>query len=331
VKPKSKSHTVGPDRAARPTYEVADVFRLYGEAYRATHGLPASHQKVMDAIATCRTEAMGGHLEHCDTCDYERPAYNSCSNRHCPKCQSLAKAKWLKAREAELLPVGYFHSVFTLPHELNPLALCNKRVIYHMHLRCVSQTLQDVGRRLLGGHIGFTAILHTWDQQLRPHFHVHCIIPGGALTHDREHWCASPEEFLFPVWDLSLEFRKRVGESLLRAFKRRELVFPDPIAQLADARAFKHYVESVQDKDWVVYVKPPFAGPASVLGYLARYTHRVAISNHRIRDVSHGNVTFTYRDRRDGNIVKHVTLSADAFIGRFLLHVLPSGFQRIRH
>lgn len=285
----------------------------------------------MDAIQRCRTAALGGHMEQCDACGFERPAYNSCHDRHCPKCQGLAKAKWVEARGLELLPVGYFHTVFTLPHELNPLVLCNKRALFHLFLQSVSRTLQEFGRRHLGGQIGFTAILHTWDQKLLDHFHVHCIIPGGALCADQTRWRPSQPRFLFDVRDLSAEFRHTFLQALSRAFDRGELEFHGHADPLADPAAFERLLDSVRGKDWVVYSQPPFAGPEKVLDYLGRYTHRVAIGNHRILDVSHGEVTFTYRDRRDGDTVKSITLTAHEFIRRFLLHVLPKGFKRIRH
>jgi hypothetical protein len=326
--PRDPAGLTAPDS---PRWEVADVFRLYGDAYRAAQPLPESHHKVMDDIARCRTAALGGHVERCDACAFEQPAYNSCHNRHCPKCQALAKAKWVEARRMELLPTGYFHTVFTLPHELNPLALGNKRVVFGRFFQSVSAALQDFGRRVLGGRIGFTAILHTWDQKLLDHIHVHCIIPGGALSPDQQHWLPSEERFLFDVLELSAEFRSQFVDALQHAFDRGELRFPGDMQPLADPAAFAGLLDTVGAKDWVVYSQPPFAGPETVVDYLGRYTHRVAISNHRIRDVSEGQVTFTYRDRREGNVVKVMTLPAHEFIRRFLLHVLPYGFQRIRH
>jgi hypothetical protein len=310
---------------------VADVFRLYGDAYRATQPLPWSHGKVMDAIQRCRTAALGGHVEQCDTCAFERPAYNSCHDRHCPKCQGLAKAKWVQARSLELLPVGYFHVVFTLPHELNRLVLCNKRVVFDLFFQSLSTTLQDFGRRHLGGQIGFSAILHTWDQKLLDHFHVHCIIPGGALSPDQTRWRPSHERFLFHVKDLSAAFRHTFLQGLCGAFDQNELEFHGQTEPLAVSGAFQTLLHSVRGKDWVVYSQPPFAGPEKVVDYLGRYTHRVAIGNYRILDVSHGEVTFTYLDRRDAGQVKPLTLTAHEFIRRFLLHVLPKGFKRIRH
>ena len=314
-----------------PRWEVAHVFREYGDAYRAAESLPWSHRKVMRAIERCRTAALGGHLERCDTCDYERPVYNSCGNRHCPKCQAMAKAQWLEARARELLPVGYFHNVFTLPHELNPLILCNQRPLFNLLFASMSGTLQDFGQRELGGQLGFTAILHTWDQKLLPHFHLHCIIPGGALSPEGTCWQASQERFLFDVKALSPVFRHQFTSSLARAFQRGALQFPGATRAWADPIAFEQLLDSVRDKDWVVYSKAPFAGPKPVLDYLGCYTHRVAIGNHRLLDVSDGQVRFSYRDRQDSDTVKSLPVSAHEFIQRFLLHVVPERVHRIRH
>ena len=315
----------------RPRWEVADVFRRYGSAYRATHDLPGSHLKVMNAIECCRTAVLGGHLERCDTCDFERPAYNSCGNRHCPKCQALAKAKWLEARRTELLPVSYFHNVFTVPHELNPVLWCNKRILFHRLFRSVSEALQQFGRTHLGGQMGFTAILHTWDQKLLDHVHIHCVIPGGALSRDENEWKPSAPDFLLPVRELSPVYRDTFLKSLRAAFAQGKLEFPGQTEPLAEPGVFETLLDSVRDKDWVVFSKRPFAGPEQVLDYLGSYTHRVALGNHRLLDVGNGQVEFTYRDRRDGDQVKPMTLSASEFIGRFLLHVIPRDFKRIRH
>ena len=312
---------------ARPAWEVADVFRLYGEAYRRAHPLPPLHRRVMSAIERCRTAALGGHVERCDACGFERVAYNSCRNRHCPKCQALAKARWLEARRAELLPARYFHVVFTLPHELNPLARANKEQVYGLLFRAAAGTLKDFGRdpKHLGGSIGFTALLHTWDQQLRSHIHLHCVVPGGALSPDRTRWLPARDDYLFPVKALSRLFRGKFIDGLQKSAASGRLDLPD------QPGALRSLVRALWSHDWVVYCKPPFAGPETVLDYLARYTHRVAISNHRIENVGRGAVTFRYRDRRHGDVLKRCTVPADEFIRRFLLHVLPKGFQRIRH
>jgi len=318
----------------RPRWEVADIFREYGDAYRQAHPLPLSHLKVMHAIEVCRTSYLGGHLEHCDSCDYERPVYNSCRNRHCPKCQALTKARWLAARQAELLPVGYFHNVFTLPHELNPLALVNQQVVYDLLFRSVSETLQEFGadpKHGLGGKLGFTAILHTWDQKLLYHVHLHCLIAGGALSFDGQGWTAAHPNFLFPVKALSRVFRGKFIHYLQKAFLAGKLVFPGKAASLETEKGFSGFINQLWSKDWVVYSKQPFAGPEQVLDYLGRYTHRVAIANHRIKKVESGYVTFSYLNRKNGGKLEEMTLKAQAFIGRFLLHIVPQSYMRIRH
>ena len=311
----------------RPRWEVADVFRLHGEAYRLVHPLPLLHRQVMSAIERCRTAALGGHVERCDACGFERIAYNSCRNRHCPKCQTLAKARWLEAREAELLPVHYFHVVFTLPHELNPLALANKGPVYSLLFRAAADTLKEFGRdpKHLGGTMGFTAILHTWDQQLRSHIHLHCVVPGGALSADRTQWNPTRPNFLFPVTALSRVFRGKFIDALKKSVAQGEVTCP------GGPDGLHPLVRSLYAHDWNLYCKRPFAGPRKVLDYLGRYTHRVAISNHRIVGVDEERVTFRYRDRTHGDILKLATVSPDEFIRRFLLHVLPKGFKRIRH
>lgn len=318
---------------ARSRCEVADVFRLYGRDYRRSRRLPRSHLEVMRAVEACRTAELGGHIERCDACGFERPSYNSCRNRHCPKCQSLAKARWLAARRAELLPVGYFHAVFTLPHELNPTALANKRIVFDILFRSASETLREFGRdprHRLGGKLGFTAILHTWDQRLRHHVHLHCLIAGGALSPDRGRWTHARKGFLFPVRALSKVFRGKFIDYLQQAHAAGRLRRGAGGAGGA-AENLRALVGRLRSKPWVVYTKEPFAGPAKTLDYLGRYTHRVAISNHRITGVAAGAVTFTYRDRADGDRRKSETLAASEFIRRFLLHVLPKSYVRIRH
>ena len=319
----------------RPRWELADVFRVHGAQYRREHSLPGAHVKVMRLIETCRTAELGGHLERCNACGYERPAYNSCRDRHCPKCQTLAKEKWLEDRTRELLPVKYFHNVFSLPHDLNPLILVNKAVGLAILFRAAAEALQDFAadpRWKLGGQLGFLAVLHTWSQTLLDHFHIHCVIPAGALSFDRTRWIPCPrEDFLFHVEALSRTFRGKFLYYLKQAYKENRLVFPGQVASLAKPRQFYRLFRSLKEKDWVVYSKEPFAGPDHVMKYLARYTHRVALSNDRIKNVSDGQVTFSYRDRTDNDCVKEMTLPATEFIRRFLLHVLPDGFVRIRH
>jgi hypothetical protein len=304
---------------SRGRVELADVFRQYGESYSRTHLLSASQRKVMRAISVCRTQELGGHLDRCDCCGFERPAYNSCRNRHCPKCQSLAKAQWLEKQTCELLPVGYFHLVFTLPHELNRLILANKKMLLSLLFKAVSETLLEFGRSRLGGTLGIIAVLHTWDQTLKDHFHLHCLVPAGALAFDRSRWISARKNFLFPVKALSVVFRGKFLALLQPNIDRRKLQVKNEEVKIA------------QEKRWVVYAKKPFGSPHTVLDYLGRYTHRVALSNERILQIENEEVTLSYRDRKDGNRKKTMTLDAQEFIRRFLLHVLPDGFMRVRH
>ncbi len=315
----------------RPKWEVADIFRLHGKEYRNSHALPLSHLKVMHYIEMCRTSYLGGHVERCDSCGHKHYAYNSCRNRHCPKCQSLTKAQWLEARKSELLPVGYFHTVFTLPHELNPLALCNKKTVYGILFKAVSETLLQFGRNNLNGTLGFHGILHTWDQRLMDHFHLHCVVPAGVLSFDKRRWIPAKKNFLFHVEALSIVFREKFIDLLKTAFLKGDLIFPGRSAALKTQRGFSRFIDSLREHQWVVYCKKPFAGPVQVLQYISRYTHRVAISNNRILSVDNDKITFAYRDRKHGDEVKTMSLKAEKFIRRFLLHVLPDGFMRIRH
>jgi hypothetical protein len=302
---------------ARP--ELADIFRRYAESYQRTHRLSAAEQKVMRAVSVCRTQELGGHLKQCDTCGFEHPAYNSCRNRHCPKCQSLAKAKWLEKQTSELLPVGYFHLVFTLPHEFNPLILAHKKILLALLFKAVSKTLLEFGQTRLKGTVGIITVLHTWDQTLKDHFHLHCLVPAGALSFDRSRWIAPRNNFLFPVKALSRVFRGKFLALLQQACDKGKI----PSAA--------HQIKASRQKSWVVYAKKPFGSPKTVLDYLGRYTHRVALSNDRILHVENAEVTLSYRDRKDGDRKKTTNLEADEFIRRFLLHVLPDGFMRIRH
>jgi hypothetical protein len=299
--------------------ELADIFRQYGQSYRKTHGLPAAHRKVMRAVSVCRTSELGGHLKRCDRCGFEHPSYNSCRNRHCPKCQSLAKAQWLQKQNAELLPVGYFHLVFTLPHELNRLILAHKKILLSFLFKAVTETLLDFGRRRFGGTVGIIAVLHTWDQTLKDHFHLHCLVPAGALSSDQRCWIKARRNFLFPVKALSMVFRGKFLDLLKKAGAKGKIETPS------------ERLQELRKKNWVVYAKKPFGSPQTVLDYLGRYTHRVALSNDRILSAENGQVTFTYRDRKDKDRLKSMTLDAQEFIRRFLLHVLPDGFMRIRH
>lgn len=318
----------------KPQWEVADIFRLYIDDYQQRYPFPASHEKVARDILACRTEALGGHLQECDCCGAQKNAYNSCRNRHCPKCQTTSKLRWLEARKAELLPVSYFHNVFTLPHLLNRIVLCNKRRIFDLLFHSTAYTLLEFGQNPengLEGKLGLIAVLHTWNQRLLDHFHLHVLVPAGALASDPNHWAPSHPDFLFPVIALSKVFRGKFIEALQQDFDKGKLRFPGSISSLENPVVFSDLIDQLWKSPWIVYSKKPFAGPEQVLDYLGRYTHRVAISNTRIRNVENTNVSFTYRDRRDGNKSKLMTLEATEFIRRFLLHVLPDGYMRIRH
>jgi len=325
----SPTETLPPETAKR--WEVADIFREFGNSYRRKNRLPLSHLKVLRSIEVCRTSYLGGHLQKCDACGFEQHSYNSCRNRHCPKCQTLTKARWIEDRRSELLPVPYFHNVFTLPHELNPIALCNRKVVFTILFKAVAETLLAFGRNNLGGVIGFSAILHTWDQRLLDHLHLHCVISGGVLAADKASWVHTNNTYLFNVEALSLVFRGKFLEYLQKTHAKGELVFPGGTAKYATVEKFSDLIQALREKNWVVFSKKPFAGPQAVLDYIGRYTHRVAISNSRIVNVQDGKVTFTYRDRKDNDTLKLKTLEAGEFIRRFLLHVLPDGFMKIRH
>jgi hypothetical protein len=316
--------------------EVADIIRAHGEDYRQARGgkLTSAEEYVLRSLAACRTAVLGGHLEECQECGQRRPAYNSCGNRHCPKCQAAARAQWLDAQRANLLPVPYFHVVFTLPHELSPLALQNKETLYGLLFQAAAKTLQEVAARPkhLGAEIGFLAVLHTWGQNLLHHPHLHCVVPGGGLSPDGSRWIASSKEnFLLPVKVLSAVFRGKFLHYLKRAFAENKLSFHGRLAQLAHPEAFQQLLSQCYGAKWVVYAKPPFGGPEQVLKYLARYTHRVAISNRRLISLEDGQVTFQWKNYAQGNQRQTMTLSAVEFLRRFLSHVLPSHFVRIRH
>lgn len=321
----------------RTSLEVADIFRAAGPAYRTAHaGHLSLHQlKVMSAIEHCRTAAMGGHVEACEDCGHWRIAYNSCRNRHCPRCQGAAARTWLEAREADLLPIGYFHVVFTLPAEIAAIAFTNKALVYDLLFKAASETMLAIAAdpRHLGARIGITAVLHTWGSAMTHHPHVHMIVPGGGIAPDGSRWISSRPAFLLPVRVLGALFRRLFLTRLLQLHNAGRLAFFGKLAELSDRRAFLRHLSPVRKKRWVVYAKPPFAGPEAVLAYLSRYTHRVAISNSRLISFDGANVTFRYKDyRRSGAERQQVmTIAADEFIRRFLLHVLPKGFHRIRH
>ena len=321
----------------RTSLEVADVFRAAGPAYRAA---PAGHLslhqlKVMSAIEHCRTAALGGHVEACIDCGHWRIAYNSCRNRHCPKCQGAAARTWLAAREADLLPVGYFHVVFTLPAEIAAIAFHNKALLYGLLFKTASETTLTIAAdpRHLGARIGITAVLHTWGSAMTHHPHIHMIVPGGGIAPDGDRWISCRPAFLLPVRVLGALFRRLFLNRLLALHDAGKLAFFGQLAHLADRRAFLRHLGPLRKKRWVVYAKPPFAGPEAVLAYLSRYTNRVAISNSRLLRLDEHGVTFRYKDyrRSDADQQQVMTLSAHEFIRRFLLHCLPRGFHRIRH
>jgi len=313
--------------------ELADIVRAYGAAYQHAHPRCRAQRRALSAIADCRTAALGGHRAVCTTCGAERITYNSCRNRHCPKCQRVATERWLAARRREVLPIPYFHVVFTLPHTLNPLAQSHPRLIYRLLFQAAASTLTRFGRdpRHLGGDLGVTAVLHTWGQTLTQHVHVHCVVTGGALARDGTRWIPARPTFLFPVRALAKVFRGRYLAGLRRAFDRGELHLTGGLAPLDEPAAFTTWLAELRQQSWVVYCKPPFAGPEHVLAYLGRYTHRVALSNDRLLAVTDGRVCFRWRDYADGDRVKVMALDVDEFLRRFLLHVVPDGFVRVRH
>jgi hypothetical protein len=321
---------------SRPPLEVADLIRSAGAAFieRNRQWLSWKHVKVLLAIARCRTAALGGHLDQCTRCGHRATvSYNSCRNRHCPKCQTAARERWIAARQKELLPTRYVHVVFTLPPQLAALALQNKKVIYGLLFRASAETLLQVARdpRHLGAEIGFFTVLHTWSQKLALHPHVHCVIPAGGLSLDHSHWVKSRDRFFLPIHVLRRVFRGKFVAGLRQAFQESQLNFHGNLTCLAQPKTFAAWLRPLFRKDWVVYSKPPFGGPEYVLQYLGRYTHRVAISNHRLVSFAEGKVTFRWRDSAHHNEQKLLTLSLDEFLRRFLLHVLPKGFVRIRN
>jgi hypothetical protein len=312
---------------------LAEIVRACGDAVARSHPLAAVQRRALRAIAACRTAALGGHRDTCDRCGATRLLYNSCRNRHCPACQTQGNERWLAARRAELLPIPYFHVVFTLPHALNALAQGNPRVVYDLLFRAATDTLLAFGRdpRHLGGTIGVTAILHTWGQTLTQHVHLHCLVTGGALSPDGTRWIARRAAFLFPVRALAVVFRAKCLDALRAAHVGHRLACAGGTATLGDPTAFARFLDTLHTTDWVVYAKPPFGGADHVLAYLARYTHRVAISQHRLVDFLDGTVRFRYRDYADHDRLKVLALDGTEFLRRFLLHVLPTGFVRIRH
>lgn len=328
-----------PPRTKRPRFEVADIFRAFGKSYREKHSLNWGLRKIMRDIEYCRTEKFGGHLKECDQCKHREFSFNSCLNRHCPKCQALTKARWLEARKRDLLPVGYFHNVFTLPHELNPLILRNKRVLLNLLFQAVKETLKEFAQdpKHLGGKLGFITVLHTWDQLLNAHFHLHVIIPAGALAEERGRWIQAKRRkrngklYLFNIQALSRMFRGKYLDYLKQAYEKKKLKFSGQCQKLENKRSFQALLDTLYSKEWIVYSKEPFKGAEHVFDYLGRYTHRVAISNNRIIGLENGKVHFTYKNRDQSYQTETCVLPAELFISRFLLHELPSGFMRIRH
>lgn len=319
----------------RPALELAGIFRRYGPAYRRVRTLPRDQLRVMRAIEVCRTAVLGGHVEQCGHCSHTRIAYNSCRNRHCPKCQNTERARWLENRQAELLPINYYHVVFTVPEQIASIAYYNKREVYGILLRTAAQTLLTIARdpKHLGAEIGFFTILHTWGQNLLHHPHVHCVVPGGGLSPDHSRWIGCRPGFFLPVRVLSRLFRRLFLEALQAAFAKGTLRFFGEIESLRDPARFHAYLAPLRRNEWVVYAKPPFGGPSQVLQYLGRYTHRVAISNQRLLAAAQDTVTFQWKDYRHHgqHKARRMTLEADEFIRRFLIHTLPDRFQRIRH
>ena len=317
----------------RPTLEVADIIRAVGNRFPQRFRLNGLHRKTLSAIERCRTAALGGHRDRCSSCGYDATiSYNSCRNRHCPKCQAGARDKWLAARERELLPVAYVHVVFTIPRQLADVAFHNKRLLYGLLFRTSAATLLEFAadRKHLGAQIGFLSVLHTWGQNLVHHPHVHCVIPAGGLSPDQKAWVRPRYRFFLPVKALSEVFRGKFVAGLKRAYRKHELCLPGALKPLSEQKAFDEFVRSLFLHDWVVYAKPPFGGPRHVLNYLARYTHRVAISNHRLVAFADGKVTFRWKDYAHGSKRRLMTLTAEEFLRRFLQHVLPPRFIRIR-
>jgi Putative transposase/Transposase zinc-binding domain len=320
---------------SRPPLEVADIIRAAGEVFieQNCHWLRWKHLKVLRAIERCRTAALGGHLDECTRCGHRAISFNSCRNRHCPKCQTAARDRWIAARQRDLLPTRYLHVVFTLPGRLAPLVLQNKKVLYDLLFRTSAETLLEVARNPehLGAEIGFFSVLHSWSQQLNFHPHIHCVVPAGGLSPDHTRWIHAPENYFLPKKVLRKVFRGKFVDALKKAFQNGQLNFPANLKLLANPKTFAAWLRTLFRENWVVYLKPPFGGPEYVVHYLGRYTHRVAISNHRLVSFADGQVTFRWRDSADGNKQKLLPLSVNEFLTRFLLHILPQGFVRIRN
>ena len=313
--------------------EVGDILRAHGEAYRARHPLTPQQGRVLRRLAQCRTAALGGHVDACSDCGFTRISYNSCRDRHCPKCQASKRAAWLETRLERLLPVGYFHVVFTLPALLSPLVLHNQRLLYDLLFRAASATLLTLAAdpQRLGAQVGITAILHTWGQNLLFHPHLHCVVTGGGLAPDGQHWVAGRRRYLLPVKVLGKLFRGKFLAGLKKAYQAGQLKLTGSVMHLGDRRAFQQLLQQLYSNNWVVYAKRPFGGATQVFRYLGRYSHRVAIANSRLASMEHDRVSFRWKDYSDNHRTKVMTVSAEEFIRRLLLHVLPKGFVRIRH
>lgn len=318
-------HAAGRRGGDRSALEVADIFRTFGPTYLRQHAVSADQARVLRNVIACRTAVLGGHMDKCPRCGFKHPSYNSCRDRHCPTCQALDQARWIEARQQRVLPVHHFHLVFTLPSELRSLARCNPKVVYGLLFTAASQTLLTLGRDRLGALLGITAVLHTWTRDMQLHPHLHCIVTGGGLSDDGERWVPSHADYLFPVAVMRKLLRGKVLDGLRRAHGKGQLAFHGNCADLSDPDAFQTLIDRLYGKDWVVYAKRPFGGSDQVLTYLGQYTHRVAISSHRLVQVASDRITFRTRDERTA------TLSADLFIRRFLLHILPRQFRKIRH
>ncbi len=318
----------------RQGLEVADIFRDFGSEYARNHPVSSEQFHVMNQVVTCRTSALGGHKEECNACGHHQISYNSCRNRHCPKCQTMTKERWIKSRTSELLPVTYFHQVFTLPHELNPLILCNMKPLLDLLFASVNGAIKaftsDPQWRL-EGEAGFIGVLHTWTQTMLDHFHLHCLVPGGVLSDGRKKWTPSRKNFLFKTSSIVKEFKNRYMAGLMELNKKGQLKFPGKASKYGTKTGFQRLLQTIKRKKWSGYIKPPFSGPEKVLEYLGRYTHRVAISNYRIKRFENGNVIITWKDRANNNKTREMKLSPEEFIRRFLLHTLPRGFRKIRY
>jgi len=317
-------------RASRGV-EVADIFRQYGIDYNEFHKMPRNQRRAMGAVMSCRTARLGGHVDECNSCGHQKISYNSCRNRHCPKCQFLRKEKWIESRSEDLLPIQYFHVVFTIPSELKPLVLRNPKLMYNLLFRAVSETLMELGRDRLGARIGFISILHTWGQNLMDHPHIHCVVTGGGLSYEEPLWVSCRKGFFIPVRVMSALLRGKFLAYLSESYNSEEIELSGSTSHLSEPHSFNLFLRQLYHKKWVVYCKPPFNGVDGVLQYLSRYTHRIAISNERILKVENGRVTFLWRDYADGDKKKVMTLDAEEFIRRFLLHVLPDRYVKIRH